>query len=152
MKPKNTLSDERLIELIETFGADIERWPEDLADRARDALGGPSEAVATALAAEAELDALLSVTPEIDPPEHLYTDILASAPVGKAQKGGQVVNWLSAGWGRRLAAAATALTMGLSIGLGTAAASAPADDPFYEAETFGFDATAFNSAIEEDGE
>lgn len=149
MTAKDTLSEARTVELIQTYGADLGNWPAQLAEAAAPIIEAPSPAIASALSEEAELDALLMTVPEVEAPRRLYEAVMAGAP--KPSQAGQVskLGWSLSGWGARLTAAASALAMGLTIGLGTAAASAPSDDPFSDATYFAFDLEGFVDNLEE---
>ncbi|MEM9738861.1 MAG: hypothetical protein AAF829_03265 [Pseudomonadota bacterium] len=151
MTPKDTLTETRIIALIETYGANLDAWPEGLSKAAAPFFAVPSDAIAQAISEEAELDALLSSAPSVEAPDHLYAAILEAAPSSPHRARG--ARWFFSGWGTRVAAGASALAMGLTIGLGTAAASAPtaaqADDPFSEIEYFIFDPIEFAEGFED---
>lgn len=139
-----TLSEAELLELIETYGADLSAWPEDMAIVAQSWLAAPSPAIRAALDEAAMLDAMLAEIPEIEPPAHLAAAILEQAPVRKSMQRGGLgwVSWLRApGLPMRTGAALASLAVGLSVGFGTAAASAPTDDDFdaVMSETLGLD-------------
>ncbi|MEL6567747.1 MAG: hypothetical protein AAFQ22_04960 [Pseudomonadota bacterium] len=149
MAQDDTLNETRIIELIQTYGADLSAWPEGLADTAQMYLDNPTPAIARAMAEEAELDSFLSTMPDIEAPDHLYSAILEAAPKSLDANRRSGMPWSLAGWRTRFAACASALAMGLTIGLGTAAASAPSDDPFSESSYLGFDPTLFAEGLEE---
>jgi len=145
MSKTDTLDEARLLKLIDAYGSDINAWPEDLAEAARPALEHPSEAVASALLQAGDLDALLSELDAPEPPVHLYRSILDSAPVQSRRRSG-----LSFGaWGARAMAATSALAVGLSLGLGTAAASDSLEDPFAGSSWPGLEISAFADDLEE---
>ncbi len=145
MSKTDTLDEARLLELIDAFGSDLHAWPEDLAEAARPALEDPSEAVASALLQAGELDALFSKLDAPEPPGHLYRSILDSAPV----QPGRHSSLSFRVWGTRAMAATSALVVGLSLGLGTAAASDSLEDPFVGSSYPGLDVLAFADELEE---
>ncbi|MCI4646442.1 MAG: hypothetical protein MRY64_16795 [Hyphomonadaceae bacterium] len=119
-----------LLDLIEAYGADLAAWPEDLADAARAWLEHPSPVVRAALEEAVSLDAMLAELPQVEPPAHLARAILDQAPQpAKAPEGARTwLSWLQ--MPARTGAALASLAVGLSVGFGTAAASAPAGDDF----------------------
>ena len=141
----HTLSEAELLELIEAYGADLSAWPEDVAMRAESRLANPGAVLRAALDEAAQLDAMLAGLPEIEPPAHLAAVILEQAPARKAERGGgvaRIFSWLRApGLPMRTGAALASLAVGLSVGFGSAAASAPAEDDFdtVMSETLGLD-------------
>lgn len=127
-----TLSEDDLLRLIETYGADLAAWPAGQAEAAARRLASPSPAVRAALEEAAALDALLAELPEVEPPAHLAAAILDAAPVRKpARKGAGWLGWLERpGMPARTGAAMASLFIGLGVGFGTAAANSPAPDDF----------------------
>ncbi|SDM04549.1 hypothetical protein [Maricaulis salignorans] len=117
------MTDERFRQILSAYGANPQRWPS--AERAQAeafAARHPSQ-LAAALAAEAELDALLGKA-ERQPGELLQRRILRSLPEPA------VWNW------RAPVAAAAALVIGVMLGFSSGALITPAD----EVETYYADA------------
>tara|TARA_R110000868_G_scaffold12142_3_gene58884 strand:+ start:5256 stop:5657 length:402 start_codon:yes stop_codon:yes gene_type:complete len=117
------MTEERFRQILSAYGANPQRWPS--AERAQAeafAARHPAQ-LAAALAAEAELDALLGKA-ERQPGELLQRRILRSLP--------EVTVW---NW-RALVAAAAALVLGVMLGFSSGALITPAD----EVETYYADA------------
>jgi hypothetical protein len=128
-----TLSEDDLLRLIETYGADLAAWPAEQAEAAARHLANPSQAVRAALDEAAALDALLAELPQVEPPVHLAAAILDAAPARKPvrKKSAGWLGWLEMpGMPARTGAAMASLFVGLGVGFGTAAANAPAPDDF----------------------
>ena len=130
---RNIFSDDQLIGLIAAYGADLSAWPDNLAASAAQQVTQAGPAVRAALDEAAALDAMLSSLPEVEPPAHLAAAILDAAPARKspeARRSGWL-SWLGVtGMPVRAGAALASLAIGLSVGFGTAAASAPSADDF----------------------
>ena len=126
-------SEDDLLRLIETYGAEPTAWPVEQAEVAAELLANPSPAVRAALEDAVQLDALLSDLPQIEPPAHLAKAILDAAPVRKPARTRSTgwMGWLKMpGMPARTGAALASLFVGLGVGFGTAAANAPAPDDF----------------------
>lgn len=121
-----SMTDARLIELIETWGADPASWPE--ADRAagKALLVAHPERFAETIAQARQLDLMLGALPEPEMPAALAQAIMDAAPRPK-RAGGSLSRWigLKTPWAPAsgLAAAAVGLVMGLTV-----APAASADD------------------------
>ena len=115
----------RLIELIETWGADPASWPE--ADKAagKALLAAHPERFAATMAQARQLDLMLGALPEPEMPAALTQAIMDAAP--RPKRAGGVTRWfgLKTPWAPAsgLAAAAVGLLMGLTV-----APAASADD------------------------
>lgn len=149
MTEKEILSEARIIELIHAYGSRLENWPTALAEAAGPMFDQPSPAISTALTEEARLDAALTALPDVEVPQRLYEAVLANAPMPSQTNRRLLKSGVFMGWGTRFAAAASALGVGLTIGLGTAAASAPVDDPFSDQTYFTLDLDDFAAQLEE---
>jgi len=78
-----TLDDLR--RLLETYGANPERWPSDQRESARVLIAGSAAAQALAAAA-ARLDAALDLVSAPEPSAELFSRVLADAPVNRSQR------------------------------------------------------------------
>lgn len=122
----HSMTDDRLIELIETWGADPASWPE--ADKAagKALLTAHPERFAATMAQARQLDLMLGALPEPEMPAALTQAIMDAAPRPKLAGGG-LSRWfgLKTPWAPAsgLAAAAVGLLMGLTV-----APAASADD------------------------
>ena len=122
----HSMTDARLIELIETWGADPASWPE--ADKAagKMLLAAHPERFSETIAQARQLDLMLGALPEPEMPAALAQAIMNAAPRPK-RAGGGLYRWfdLKTPWAPAsgLAAAAVGLLMGLTI-----APAASADD------------------------
>lgn len=123
----HSMTDDRLIELIETWGAEPVCWPE--AERAAGValLQAHPERFAAALAEARALDLMLDALLEPQMPRALTEALIAAAPHPKAARSGGVQRWfgLKTPWAPASGFAAVAL--GLLMGL-TVAPAASADD------------------------
>lgn len=138
------MTDTRLIELIEVWGADPASWPAEERAAARAMLAAHPERFAAALEAARGLDLLLGTLPDITPSPALTEAIIASAP--RAAKPFGLPRWLSlqAPWfpAGGFAAAALGLIMGLTI----APAAVAEDDLNAEVEALVISALGFDAA------
>lgn len=112
------LTDERLIELIEAYGADPAGWPEPWDEAGRAALMAPGPRLAAVLEAAEGLDRMLAGLAPVDPPAGLAARILETAPAPPpVRRSGRLAGFLS---GRALwpaPAALASLVLGLMIGV-----------------------------------
>jgi hypothetical protein len=110
------MTDERLLELIETWGADPAAFPEAERVAATARLHEAPERFADAVAAARALDAALADLPDILPSPALAASLIASAPKQRAAKSvfglPRFSPWAPAGGAAALAAG---LFMGLFI-------------------------------------
>lgn len=140
------MTDTRLIELIEVWGADPASWPAEERADARALLAAHPDRFADALDAASRLDTLLGALPEVTPSPALTAVIIASAP--RPAKPFGLPRWFSfkAPWFPASGFAAAAL--GLIMGLTVAPAAIAEDDLDAEVEALvlsalGFDPAAF---------
>ncbi len=129
------MTNERLLELIEAYGAEPGAWPEDERASAEARLAADPGRFAGALSEARELDMMFEAAPYADVPAGLAERILSDAPVAQARKSG-----LAARLGRLIApngmrwpagAALASLMMGLVAGYASAPAVA---DNTYQTE------------------
>ncbi|MEH6410533.1 MAG: hypothetical protein V7741_08410 [Hyphomonas sp.] len=122
----NTMTDARLIALIEAWGADVNAFPEAERDAAAALLSEAPQRFAAHLMAAREMDVLLATVPEAVPSAALATALIDSAPRPRPQRR----SWLAAIPRWPAVGALASLAIGLAIGLGTAqpvAGDAPED-------------------------
>lgn len=112
------MTDTRLIELIETWGADPAGWPEAEQAAGKALLAAHPERFADALGAARGLDDLLGALPDALPSAELTRAIIAAAPraapapKSRARWFGFKAPWMPASG---MAAAAFGLMMGLTV-------------------------------------
>lgn len=106
----STLSDERILDLIEAYGADPAAFPEAERAAATRRIAEAPGLFAKALEEARRLDQFLDLVPEADVSVSLRNSLLASAP--KPQRGLRrfLPGWLPAG-------AVASLVMGIMIGV-----------------------------------
>lgn len=75
-----TITTERVFELIETYGAEAGAWPDDERDAALARLAADPDLFATAMSEARALDALLDAAPLPEPSADLSEQIIAQAP------------------------------------------------------------------------
>ena len=122
----NTMTDARLIALIEAWGADVNAFPEAERDAAAALLSEAPQRFAAHLMAAREMDVLLATVPEAVPSAALATALIDSAPRPRPQRR----SWFAAIPRWPAVGALASLAIGLAIGLGTAqpvAGDAPED-------------------------
>nr|WP_156780767.1 hypothetical protein [Hyphomonas sp. Mor2] len=138
------MTHDRVLELIEAFGAEPMGWPEQDREAARAILESDPDAFTEALAEARALDAALALDPMPEPSAQLADAILAAAPRAPRARSGvfgglssllfpQGVRWPAG-------AALASLLMGLVGGYAYASTGAgydQADSAYYAA--FGFD-------------
>lgn len=139
------MTDTRLIELIEVWGADPASWPADERAAAEALLAAHPDRFAGALEAAHRLDSLLGALPEIAPSPALTEAIIASAP--RPAKPFGLPRWLGfkAPWFPAGGFAAAAL--GLAVGLTVAPAASAANDLDAEVEELVISALGFDPAV-----
>jgi hypothetical protein len=115
-----SLSDARILDLIEAYGADPAAFPEAERNAAARRMAESPAVFATALADARQLDSALGLLPEVTVPAALRASLLASAPAPKkAVRSGAGLKrflpaWLPAG-------ALASLVMGVLVGVNVAA-------------------------------
>lgn len=144
------MTEDRLIELIESWGADPSAFPEAERAQARALLAANPERFAVAIAEARALDAALARMPGILPSPALTEAIIASAPKPKRATGGFGLPKL-APWAP--VSGAAALAAGLFMGLMVApTASADSDTDDVQAlleEAIGYDPAVLSEGIVE---
>ena len=135
MMKKTEMTDDRVFELLEAYGAHTMAWPEDERDAAEAHMSAHPERFAEALATAHMLDAAFEAAPMPDPEPSLAARILDDAPRERATSRGVLtrLKGLVMPNGRRwpASAALASLGMGLFAGYTASASSLPAT---YEAE------------------
>ena len=109
------ISDDRILALIETYGADPHMFPEEERAAARARMKAHPEHFSVAIAAAREIDALLGEVPDVVTSESLHDALIASAPkAAPARKSGwKLPVWIPAG-------ALASLTVGVFAGMSVA--------------------------------
>lgn len=141
-----TMTDDRLIELIEIWGADSNSWPESEREAGEALLRAKPEWFAGALAEARALDGVLGALPELEMPRALTEAIIAAAPRAKtAPKGGRQ-GWfgLRTPWAPASGFAAAAL--GLLMGFTVAPAASANDEMTAEVQELVVSALGFDAA------
>lgn len=110
-----TMTDARLIELIEAWGADATAYPESERDAAKALLMKAPERFAAELKAARDMDALLGGMPDVMPSPALTAALIDSAPRARTQRR----SWFAAMPRWSAVGALASLAIGLAIGLGT---------------------------------
>jgi len=121
---KTTITESRLRRLLQAYGADAARWPQE--ERQAVVQVERNAALQPTLDAARRLDRELARLPRPQPASHtLHTRLMALAE--RPQHGSGLVGWLpglGAGWtGRALAGEAATLAMALAAGLWLAASN-----------------------------
>ena len=143
-----TMTDARLIELIEAWGADAAAYPESERDAARALLAKAPERFAAELKAARDMDTLLGGMPDVMPSATLTAALIDSAPRARAERR----SWFAAMPRWPAVGALASLAIGLAIGLGTAQTGPgsttedPVDTLVYAA--LGFDTTYTQEAAQ----
>lgn len=145
----NPMTEARLFELIEIWGAEPSCWPEGEQAAARALLKAAPEKFEIVLRDARALDGLLGAVPEVVPSPMLTEAIMASAPrAAKAR-----VGWfrLKAPW--MPVSGMAAATFGLLMGLTVAPAASASDDLDAEVQelvisALGFDASGYVEDVE----
>jgi hypothetical protein len=115
---------ERFEDLAEIYGGDIARWPAAERDAAALLMAAEPDFAKAALAAPADLDALLDAWTPLPVSYQLREALIASAPANRARGGVRGWFW-RAGLGAGLAAACAA---GLVVGVRLSDAAAAQED------------------------
>ena len=141
----NQMTDSRLFELIEIWGADSHAWPEQERVPAEALLRAHPERFAEALASARALDAAIGSLPELKPSPALTEAIIAAAQRARpAAKEGRSWFGLKTPWAPAsgFAAAAAGLLMGLTM----APAASAADEIDSEVQVLVMSALGFDPA------
>lgn len=139
------MTDTRLLEIIETWGADAAGWPQDERAAAEAHLAASPERFAAALADARALDQMFDSLPQPEMPRALTEAIIAAAPRPKASRGG-LPRWfgLRTPWAPASGMAAAAL--GLFMGLTVAPAASADDEMNAEVQQLVVSALGFDTA------
>lgn len=139
------MTDTRLLEIIETWGADAAGWPQDERAAAEAHLAVSPERFAAALADARALDQMFDSLPQPEMPRALTEAIIAAAPRPKASRGG-LPRWfgLRTPWAPASGMAAAAL--GLFMGLTVAPAASADDEMNAEVQQLVVSALGFDTA------
>jgi len=144
------MTEDRLIELIEAWGADPSAYPEAERAAAKALLAARPERFAEALAEARALDAALARMPEILPSAALTEALIASAPKPRLASGGfrlpKFAPWAPAGG---FAALAAGLFMGVMVAPTASAASDTEEVEIVLEHALGFDPAAFAEELGE---
>ena len=142
----NTMTDERLLLLIEAYGVHPMAWPEDERAAAEAHLAAHPERFQGALEEARRLDTLFEEDAIMAPPAGLTERILADAPAERRRPGFAVsLGQLFLPQGRRwpASAALASLVVGLFTGY-TASAMSPAEPYDEEAESLVYAALGYD--------
>lgn len=139
------MTDDRLIELIETWGADPASWPAADRDEGKALLLAHPERFAETVAQAQQLDLMLGALPEPEMPRALTEAIIAAAPRPKRAASG-LPRWLGlkSPWAPASGFAAAAL--GLFMGLTMAPVASAEDEMTAEVEELVVSALGFDTA------
>jgi len=141
----HSMTDDRLIELIEIWGADPASWPEAERAAGEILLRANPERFASALAEARALDLMLEALPEPAMPRALTEAIVAAAPRPKAaRKDAQRWFGLKTPWAPASGFAAVAL--GLFMGLTVAPVASADDEMTVEVQELVVSALGFDTA------
>ena len=141
----HSMTDDRLIELIEIWGADPASWPEAERAAGETLLRANPERFARALAEARALDLMLEALPEPAMPRALTEAIVAAAPRPKAaRKDAQRWFGLKTPWAPASGFAAAAL--GLFMGLTVAPVASADDEMTVEVQELVVSALGFDAA------
>lgn len=150
---QTSMTIDRVLELIETYGANVMAWPELEQDAAEAVISAHPDLFSEALNAARALDAALAFEAPINPDPELASRILADAPEEKKSPFSQLINWT---FRQRVRWPAGAVLSSLAIGVvgGYAYASAVpgtvsvTGDEAYDS-AFGYSQVADWLAVEE---
>ncbi len=138
------MTEDRLIELIEAWGADPSAFPEAERAAARALLAAHPQRFAEALGEARALDAAIARMPEVLPSASLTEALIASAPKPRRASGGlrlpKFAPWAPAGG---FAALAAGLFMGVMVAPAASAASESEEVEIVLEHALGFDPAAF---------
>jgi len=142
---RHDMTDERIFELIDAYGADPHAFPEAERDAVRKRLAEAPGLFAAALEQARSLDTMLARLPEPAVPEALRASILAAAPQApkpaatglRGRLFGRLPNWIPAG-------AVASLAMGLLIGVNVSVPASMATASTDDADTVMYAALGFD--------
>lgn len=136
MNGRKMMTNERLLELIEAYGAEPGAWPEGERASAEAHLAAHPDWFASALADARGLDAMFEAAPQADVPDGLAARILNGAPTARrARRGlGARLGGLIAPNGIRWPAGAALASLMMGLVAGYATAPAVADDSYQTEE------------------
>lgn len=144
------MTEDRLIELIETWGADPAAFPEADRAAARAMLAAQPARFAAALADASALDAAFAALPMATPSAALTGALIASAPKPRPAAGGfslpKLKPWAPASG---FAALAAGLFMGVMIAPAASAANDTEEAALVLEHALGFDPAAFTEELGE---
>lgn len=144
------MTEDRLIELIEAWGADPNGFPETERAAAKALLAAHPERFASALSAARALDAALDRLPEILPSKALEEALIASAPKPRAARIGlrlpKFTPWAPAGG---FAALAAGMFMGVMVAPAANALNDTDEMASVLEHALGFDPAAYTEELGE---
>lgn len=144
------MTEDRLIELIEAWGADPSAFPEAERAAARAMLAAQPARFAAAIAEARALDAALERMPEILPSLALTEALIASAPKARPATGGfrlpKFAPWAPASG---FAALAAGLFMGVMVAPAASASSDTSEVESVIEHALGYDPAAFTEELGE---
>ena len=137
--------DQRVLEVIEAYGADPQVWPDEDRAQVEAAIAQAPDLYEAALNEARLLDEVLSLETVPEPPISLFEDVLRAAPRGASTQSTSRVWWLRALFpdGVRWPAGAAFASLAMGVGGGFSyAATGP--EPYTETEqvyleAFGYD-------------
>lgn len=144
------MTDDRLLAILDAYGAMPLNWPEDEREAAKSLLDASPERFAEALANAQTLDDQLLRLPTVDLPSGLIENVLAEAPMGEPVKPASELGWRLRIWASGLATAC--LSLGLAVGYAMPLNTSDGYDPSEEALTYAFFSDDLSSwGFESDG-
>lgn len=141
----HSMTDARLIELIETWGADPASWPEADKAEGKALLGAYPERFAEPIAQARQLDLMLGALPEPEMTAALTQAIMDAAPQPK-RAGGGLSRWIDLRTPWAPASGLAAAAFGLLMGLTVAPAASADDDVTAEVQELVVSALGFDPA------
>jgi hypothetical protein len=144
------MTEDRLIELIEAWGADPSAFPEVERAAARAMLAAQPARFAAVIAEVRALDAALARLPEILPSAALTEALIASAPRARPATGGfRVPKFFPWAPASGLAALAAGLFMGVMVAPAASASSDTSEVESVLEHALGYDPAAFTEVLSE---
>ncbi|MCH2458909.1 MAG: hypothetical protein MK186_12785 [Henriciella sp.] len=133
---KTGMTDARVLQLLETYGAWPMAWPEEEREAAEAHLAAHPERFADVLAEARLLDAAFEAEPMAEPDPSLAARILADAPQSRAAREGLGVRLsrLLMPNGRRWPAGAALASLGMGLFAGYTASASSVAAPGFETE------------------
>ena len=135
---ERTITEDRLLALIETYGADTNNFPETERAAAERLMLKAPHLFSDALEGARHVDTLLEAIPDMQTPERLRSALIASAP-GPARNSAKAFGWKFPLWVP--AGAVASLAIGLLAGSSVAQIATYQEDP---AETLVYAALGFD--------